>query len=535
MDKEKKKNIGMGFLGSTLDRTKSRGVDRWKQWRPTVAACMQPDLVMDRYEIIYQMNYKRLLDEVVADIKQVSPNTEIVLHQLEFDDPWDFEEVFAKVHDFAHSYNFQLDKEDYYLNITTGTHVVQICLFLLAESKYVPARLFQGGVDYKRPDPKGSYKIIDLDLRKYDPIAARFVKEKIESEQFLKAGINTKNKDFNTLIERIETIALRSQDPILLMGRTGAGKTELARRIFQLKQVKHKIKGKFVEVNCATLKGDAVMSTLFGHTKGAFTGAVKERAGLLKEADEGLIFLDEIGELGADEQAMLLRAIEDKRFLPMGSDTEVKSNFQLIAGTNRDLKKDIEQGRFREDLFARINLWRFRLPDLRERQEDIEPNLDYELMKFSTKTGKKVRFTQEALDRFLKFALEPSSVWKENFRDLNAAVTRMGTFADSGRIPVEVVDEEITRLKDGWRSEDTGPLAQVVRHLGDRAKDFDPFDLHQLEYVLQVCAKNRSLSDAGRALFSASREKKTSSNDADRLKKYLLRFGLDPKFIVGTG
>lgn len=524
-----KKKVGIGFLGTTLDRS-APNENRWNLWRPTVAACMQPDLPMDRYEILFQMNSKKLLDLVVADIKKVSPKTEIVLHQIEFDDPWDFEEVFGKLHEFANNYSVKLDQEDYYLNITTGTHVVQICLFLLAESKYLPARLYQLGKE-DRPSAKGTYKIIDLDLRQYDPIAARFVKEKLDSEQLLKAGINTRSEKFNKMIDRIETIALRSKDPILLMGRTGAGKTELARRIYQLKQLKHKTEGRFVEVNCATLKGDAVMSTLFGHTKGSFTGALKDRAGLLKEADGGLIFLDEIGELGADEQAMLLRAIEDKRFLPLGSDKEIKSDFQLIAGTNRDLKTEVERGRFREDLFARINLWSFRLPDLKERREDIEPNLDYELMKYSSKTGKKIRFTQEALEEFLKFAIAPNSLWKENFRDLNAAVTRMGTLSDSGRISKDVVDEEIGRLNESWLCADTGELSRVSRQLGKRTTDFDPFDLHQLEYVLSVCEKSKSLSEAGRALFAVSRGKKASSNDSDRLKKYLQRFGLDTKLL----
>ena len=102
------------------------------------------------------------------------------------------------------------------------------------------------------------------------------------------------------------------------------------------------------------------MSALFGHAKGAFTGAVTERAGLLRAADGGVLFLDEIGELGADEQAMLLRALEEKRFLPLGSDKEVASDFQLIAGTNRDLEADVARGRFRDDLLARIDLWTFR-------------------------------------------------------------------------------------------------------------------------------------------------------------------------------
>jgi transcriptional regulatory protein RtcR len=99
------------------------------------------------------------------------------------------------------------------------------------------------------------------------------------------------------------------------------------------------------------------MSTLFGHVKGAFTGALRDRAGVLRVADKGVLFLDEIGELGIDEQAMLLRALEEKTFLPLGSDREAHSDFQLIAGTNQDLFADVREGRFREDLLARINLW----------------------------------------------------------------------------------------------------------------------------------------------------------------------------------
>src|SRR2546422_139717 len=109
------------------------------------------------------------------------------------------------------------------------------------------------------------------------------------------------------------------------------------------------------------------MSALFGHVKGAFTGGVRDRPGLLLSANDGFLFLDEVGELGLDEQAMLLRALEEKRFLPLGSDKEVSSDFQLIAGTNRDLADAVQMGRFREDLLARINLWTFSLPGLVDR------------------------------------------------------------------------------------------------------------------------------------------------------------------------
>ncbi len=189
---------------------------------------------------------------------------------------------------------------------------------------------------------------------------------------------------------------------------------------------------------------------------------------------------------------MLLRAIEEKLFLPVGADEEVGSRFQLICGTNRNLKADVAGGEFREDLLARINLWTFSLPGLRERAEDIEPNLDFELDQFAGVTGTRVAFNTEARGRFLNFATGPRAAWTGNFRDLNAAVVRMATLAIGGRITVDVVDEEIGRLTAAWRSESAdpdGPDAIVARMLGsDRAAELDRFDRVQLADVLDVCS-----------------------------------------------
>jgi len=202
---------------------------------------------------------------------------------------------------------------NYYVHITTGTHVAQICLYLLTEANFLPGKLIQTS---PAPDdePAGRIHIIDLDLSRYDLIAQRFEREAHEGVAWLKDGIETRNTAFNHLMDQLEQVSIRSSAPILLTGPTGAGKSRLARRIHSLKQQRGELQGDLVEVNCATLRGDSAMSALFGHVKGAFTGALSARRGLLREADGGLLFLDEIGELGADEQAMLLRAIEDKRF-----------------------------------------------------------------------------------------------------------------------------------------------------------------------------------------------------------------------------
>jgi transcriptional regulatory protein RtcR len=526
-----KPTVVLGFVGSTLDASKMDS-SRWNKWRPTVGMCMQEDLRIDRLELIHGGIHQALARYVTADIAGVSPETEVRPRLMDFADPWDFEEVYGKLLDFARAYPFDPDAEDYLVHITTGTHVAQICLFLLTEARDFPARLLQTHPPRGQgPGCMGTWSVIDLDLSRYDSIATRFAAAAAAGSSFLKSGIETRNAAFNRMIDEIEQVAVRSRAPLLLMGPTGAGKSQLARRIFELKRLKHQVPGQFVEVNCATLKGDSAMSALFGHKKGAFTGAAADRPGLLRTADKGVLFLDEIGELGLDEQAMILRAIEEKRFLPVGADREASSDFQLIAGTNRDLGTAVAAGTFRDDLFARLNLWTFELPALRDRLEDIEPNLDYELDRFAEREGTRVSFNKEARRTFLDFATAPDALWSGNFRDLAASVTRMATFAPGGRIDVPTVETEKARLRRFWTG---GAGVSALEELIGRAglDSVDPFDRVQLEEVVRVCRRSRSLSEAGRALFRASRARRSSSNDADRLRKYLQRYGLDWSLIA---
>lgn len=517
-------NVVIGFLGSSLDAGESPA--RWEKWRPTVSLCQHEDFLVHRLELLYSRPFYKLAQKLVEDIGTASPETRVQLHLVDPRDPWDFQEVYGKLHEFARGYPFDVDNERYLMHITTGTHVAQICMFLLTEARYFPAQLLQTSPPRRQNTASiGSYVIIDLDLSKYDQLAARFAREKADSTAFLKSGIKTRNAAFNRLIDGLERVAIRSRSPLLLMGPTGAGKSQLASRIFGLKKARHQLHGEFVEVNCATLRGDAAMSTLFGHSKGAFTGAQTERAGLLKKAHLGILFLDEIGELGSDEQAMLLRAIEEKRFFPMGSDKETHSDFQLIAGTNRDLRGAVRSGRFRDDLLARINHWTFNLPGLRDRPEDIEPNVDYELERHTQQSSSAVRFNAEARRAFIHFATSPEAVWAGNFRELSAAITRMATLADGGRITEQQVDEEIERLRAQWAEPGSDALSGLLPDTNLR--ELDAFDRLQLESVLIVCRRSRSMADAGRALFSASRTKRATINDSDRLRKYLARFDLD--------
>ncbi|EGD8246994.1 sigma 54-dependent transcriptional regulator [Shigella boydii] len=453
-----RKTVAFGFVGTVLDYA-GRGSQRWSKWHPTLCLCQQESLVIDRLELLHDARSCSLFETLKRDIASVSPETEVVSIEIELHNPWDFEEVYACLHDFARGYKFQPEKEDYLIHITTGTHVAQICWFLLAEARYLPARLIQTSPPRKKEQPRGAGEvtIIDLDLSRYNAIASRFAEERQQTLDFLKSGIATRNPHFNRMIEQIEKVAIKSRAPILLNGPTGAGKSFLARRIFELKQ------------------------------------------------------------------AMLLKAIEEKTFYPFGSDRQVSSDFQLIAGTVRDLRQLVAEGKFREDLYARINLWTFTLPGLRQRQEDIEPNLDYEVERHATLTGDSVRFNTEARRAWLAFATSPQATWRGNFRELSASVTRMATFATSGRITLDVVEDEINRLRYNWQESRPSALTAL---LGAEAENIDLFDRMQLEHVIAICRQAKSLSATGRQLFDVSRQGKASVNDADRLRKYLARFGL---------
>jgi|GEM_PF-2365984 len=195
----------------------------------------------------------------------------------------------------------------------------------------------------------------------------------------------------------------------------------------------------------------------------------------------------------------------------------------------RDLRRDVAAGRFRDDLFARINLWSYAPPGLAQRPEDLEPNVDWLLARAVAESGRAVRFNVEAKTRYLRFAQSPDAAWSGNFRDLSASVTRLATLADGGRISTALVDAEIARLQWLWeRKPAAGAAAVDLAALvdADTLDGIDLFDRLQLESVIRTCRECATLSDAGRRLFDRSREKRSVVNDADRLREYLPKFGL---------
>jgi len=218
-------------------------------------------------------------------------------------------------------------------------------------------------------------------------------------------GRSPRVREINALARKLG----RSDSPVLLLGETGTGKEVVARAIHG-----SGVRGPFVPIDCSLL-GPLLESDLFGHTRGSFTGAVATKAGLLEMADGGTAFFDEIGELPPEIQAKLLRVLQEKEFRALGALTGRKARFRVIAATNRDLAREVDAGRFRRDLFYRLNVVLVRLPPLRDRREDIPELVDHFLEHY----GHDHELTPEALAAMTQYD------WPGNVRELENAIQRM--------------------------------------------------------------------------------------------------------------
>ena len=202
----------------------------------------------------------------------------------------------------------------------------------------------------------------------------------------------------------------RSNTPVLILGETGTGKEVVARAIHAAGRG-----GPFVPIDCSALVGQLAESELFGHTRGAFTGAAGAKPGLVEIAHGGTAFFDEIGELGIEVQAKLLRLLQEKEYRPVGSVERRRADFRVIAATNRDLAREVERGTFRRDLYYRLNVVTLRLPPLRDRKEDLPSLIEH----FLRRLGARHTVTRECLDAMLAYE------WPGNVRELENCIQRM--------------------------------------------------------------------------------------------------------------
>jgi Nif-specific regulatory protein len=245
-----------------------------------------------------------------------------------------------------------------------------------------------------------------------------------------------------------------SNTTVLICGETGTGK-ELIARAIHMNSPRHN--GPIIQVNCAAIPDTLIESELFGHEKGAFTGALQQRRGRFEEANGGTIFLDEVGELSAAAQVKLLRVLQEKRFQPLGSSRVVNVNVRIIAATNRNLEQDIIAERFRADLFYRLNVFPIYLPSLRERGSDVILLADHFILKYSKEMSKNIkRISTSAIEVFL------SHKWPGNVRELENCIERAVLLSNSDTIECMHLPPSLQIKEKELDKKERGKLSSVV-------------------------------------------------------------------------
>lgn len=258
--------------------------------------------------------------------------------------------------------------------------------------------------------------------------------EKRISDKYSFDAIIGKSKGLEQVIDLAKKVS-KTDSTVLLTGETGTGKEVFAQAIHENS---NRIGKSFVALNCSTFSKEILESELFGHKQGAFTGAIKDKKGFIEEANGGTLFLDEIGEMPLELQAKLLRVLETNEYIQIGDTTPKKSNFRLIAATNRNLKTESEAHHFRSDLYFRLNIFEITIPPLRERIKDIAPLTHYFVKQFSAKTNKQTL----SVDPEFLHKLETYH-WPGNIRELKNVIERAVILANNFNLTQDVLPYEI--------------------------------------------------------------------------------------------
>jgi DNA-binding NtrC family response regulator len=275
-----------------------------------------------------------------------------------------------------------------------------------------------------------------------------------------------------SIMETVETVA-PTKSRVLITGETGTGKQLIARAIHRLSTRRGQ---PFVELNCAAVPDSLMESELFGHERGAFTGADRRRIGRFEEAASGTIFLDEIGELGFNVQAKLLKVLQDGNFSRVGGSAQLKSDARVITATNRNLEAEAEKGRFRADLFYRLHVVTVHLPPLRKRPGDVLPLAEHFLQKFNSGNASR-RFSMAAREALVRYD------WPGNVRELENLIERVAVMHRGNVIDIDALPDRIVQRTGG-----TAMPRNIYEGTFDRAKE--RFEQDYISFALQKCSGN---------------------------------------------
>ncbi|MCU4137664.1 MAG: DNA-binding transcriptional response regulator [Thermodesulfobacteria bacterium] len=295
--------------------------------------------------------------------------------------------------------------------------------------------------------------------------------------------LETRNSQMKKIYELAKKVA-PSSSTVLILGESGTGKEVLAKYIHFCS----KRKGPFVTINCAAIPEELLEAELFGYEKGAFTGAIKSKPGKFEIANKGTLFLDEIGDLSLKLQAKLLRVIQEKQVERLGSDHSIKVDVRILAATNKDLEKEVQEGRFREDLFFRLNVIPIKLPPLRERKEDIPLLTQFFLKRICEREGiEEKKFTSQAIKALLNYP------WPGNIRELENFIERVIILSENNIIGVEDLSLSTLSSKLQIRESLTEDKDMLIKYLSLPQISEDGIELNKLLKEIEVYYLKKAL------------------------------------------
>ena len=372
---------------------------------------------------------------------------------------------------------------------------------------------------------KPSFAIVKKEI-KYPDLSGLLYRLELFSEKQKSGGEKTSVELFRSLVgssrgisrvrKMIEQVA-NTEANVLILGESGTGKEVVARNIHYHSKRRN---NPFVPINCGAIPGDLLESELFGHEKGAFTGALSARQGRFELAEGGTIFLDEIGDMPLNMQVKLLRVIQERTFERVGSNKSVKTNVRIIAATHRDLEELIQQGRFREDLYYRLNVFPIEMPALRERIEDLPLLIKELITRLEHEHSSSVRLTQTAVGALCKYH------WPGNVRELANLMERLSILHPHGvvdvkELPKKMVPENVSVDELEESSQYLPPMADVAFISGAPRLPREGIDLKKHLTDIETSLIRQSLEEAdGVVAHAAKRLNIRRTTLVEKMRKY---------------
>ena len=399
----------------------------------------------DQVYLFSTPNTKENTTKTKNALKSSLPGIKVVVKDFLIDDPTNYFTILKELREQIKNICNSTDNANYFVAVTSGTPQMHACLVLLVASGEIPAHIIN--VRPPRFVTKDKPLLDDIDLSSPEFPSVRSDICITDTSEFAppnlditvrELGLVCDHQSMRDVLEVAATLA-PSEVPILILGETGTGKELFAQLI-------HKLSGRpadrFVPINCASIPKELVESILFGHKKGSFTGATTDQVGKFDFADGGTLFLDELAELPITMQAKLLRVLQDGFIEPIGDQQAHKVNVRIIAATNKDLGKVIRNGKFREDLYFRLNVGNIQIPPLRKRKSDIPKISLHILDKINKSLKKPKRLTVDALSRLQNHS------WPGNVRDLENVIERSIRLSRKDILDADdlLISEPITKI-----------------------------------------------------------------------------------------